>query len=87
MMTKDSFNGGLNKWMEMKSYKLLLFSLKNDNKFSYIANKCWTVMVKHNGPVVPYISSVADTSLESVLREALILLELRFESFDVDGAG
>ncbi len=43
-------------------------------------------MVKH-AAAVPYISSVADTSLESVLREALILLELRFESFDVDGAG
>ncbi len=44
------------------------------------------VMVKH-GRAVPYISSVTDTSLEAVLREALILLELRFESFDVDGAG
>ena len=30
---------------------------------------------------------MSDDSLESLLTEALFLLELRFESFDVDGVG
>lgn len=34
-----------------------------------------------------YVANASSATLESLITESLLLLELRFQSFDVDGAG
>ena len=46
------------------------------------------LLVRMSGlPSIGYVASPKDETLQSYFVEALVLLELRFKSFDSDGAG